>query len=527
MQENATSKNQNEPLEGNNKKVSAAKALISDVLDSNAILFHDQFDEAYLAENGDGRKILKLDSEQFSKWLSRQYWIKEQQPLPRDADKQVVQTLSAFACIDGPSHDLFVRLAKAKDSSKLYYDLANGSVIETTPGGWNIVSTPEIMFRRVQQKAQVIPEQDGAIGLLRSYVNVASEDDWLLFMVFTIAAFIPGFPHAMLVLHGPQGAGKTTPMKVIKQLVDPSALEGMMLPENPVDFVQLADQHAFLFFDNLSSMTVKMSDTFARAITGDTLSRRKLYSDNTAIVYKIQNPLAVNGINQVIVKPDLLERSILIELERITPATRIPEDEFWEAFEHDKPSLLGAIFDVLARAMAIYPSVSSEGLPRMADFSRWGCAISEAAGYTQQDFLDAYNANIDRQNDEAIDASPVAKAVIRLLEESDDGFWQGSPETLFTTLNSRADTINSRGNKYWPRSPEIVTKRLKDIQVNLQAIGIRLEVGRNGHGRFIILEQAEKATELDEPTEQTPDEPQQHLSVDGDENVSMSATSQV
>ena len=270
-----------------------------------------------------------------------------------------------------------------------------------------------------------------------------------------------------------------------------------------------------------------MSDTLARAITGDTFSKRRSTLITHDVVYKIQNPLAVNGINQVIVKPDLLERSILIELQRITQEARIPEDEFWEAFEHDKPSLLGAIFDVLARAMAIYPSVSSEGLPRMADFSRWGCAISDAAGYTQQDFLDAYNANIDRQNDEAIDASPVAKAVILLLEESDDGYWQGSPEALFTTLNSRADTINSRGNKYWPKSPEIVTKRLKDIQVNLQAIGIRLEVGRNGHGRFIILEQTKKAVELDEPTEQTPDNPQQHLPVDGNENVSMSATSQV
>lgn len=526
MQENATTKNQNEPSEGNNKKVSAAKALISDVLDSDAILFHDQFDEAYLAENGDGRKVLKLESDQFSKWLFRQYWLKEQQPLPRDADKQVVQTLSAFACIDGPCHDLFVRLAKAKDGSKLYYDLANGSVVETTSAGWKIVSTPEIMFRRVQQKVQVTPEHDGAIGLLRSYVNVASEEDWLLFMVFTIAAFIPGFPHAMLVLHGPQGAGKTTPMKVIKQLVDPSALEGMMLPDNPVEFVQLADQHAFLFFDNLSSMTVKMSDTFARAITGDTLSRRKLYSDNTAIVYKIQNPLAVNGINQVIVKPDLLERSILIELERITPETRIPEDEFWEAFEHDKPGLLGAIFDVLAKAMAIYPSVSSEGLPRMADFSRWGCAISEAAGYTRQAFLDAYNANIDRQNDEAIDASPIAKAVIQLLEESDDGFWQGSPETLFHELHKRPDTINYRGNRYWPKSPEIVTKRLKDVQVNLQAVGIRLEIGRNNRGRFIILEQTNRPEETDESQTQKPDEPQTKLGVD-DDDVSMSAQSKV
>jgi hypothetical protein len=523
MQISTTNENKNEPTEGNNKQGSAATSLINDVLSSDAVLFHNQFEEAYLAEHGDGRQIIKLDSPEFTRWLFREYWIKEQRPLPRDADKQVIQTLSAFACIDGPSHDLFVRLAKAKDGTKLYYDLADGNVVEITSGGWQVVSTPAIMFRRMQQKAQVFPEQDGELGLLRSYVNVASEEDWLLFMVFTVAAFIPGFPHAMLVLHGPQGAGKTTPMRVIKQLVDPSVVQGMMLPQNEKDFVQLADQHAFLFFDNLSSMTVKMSDALARAITGDTFSHRKLYTNNEPVVYKIQNPLAVNGINQVIVKPDLLERSLLIEFRRITQEARIPEDEFWEAFEHDKPQLLGAIFDVLTKAMALYPTVPSENLPRMADFSRWGCAIAEAAGYKQQDFIDAYEANIARQNDEAIDASPLAKAVIRLLKESENGIWQGSPEALFNTLSKRADSINSTSNKLWPRSPEVVTRRLNDIQVNLQAIGIRIEVGRNSRGRYIILKNFTDPIEADELI---PAEPQQKLSV-VDDDVSMSVTSQV
>ncbi len=527
MQENATNENQKEPFEGNNKKGSAATSLINLVLNSDAVLFHDQFDEAYLAWHGDGRNILKLDSPEFTRWLARQFWTKEQHPLPRDTDKQVVQTLSAFACIDGPNYDLFVRLAKAKDSSKLYYDLADGRVVEITPAGWKVVSNPVIMFRREQQKAQVLPEQDGDIGLLRWYVNVASENDWLLFMVFTVAAFIPGFPHAMLVLHGTQGSGKTTPMKVIKQLVDPSVMQGMMLPENPVDFVQLASHHAFLSFDNLSSMSVKMSDALARAVTGDTFSKRRLYTNNGVVVFQIQNPMAINGINQVVVKPDLLERAILIELERITQEARIPEDQFWEAFEHDKPQLLGAIFDVLAKAMTIYPTVSSEKLPRMADFSRWGCAIAEAAGYKQQDFLDAYNANIARQNDEAIDASPIAKAVIRLLEESEDGIWQGSPETLFTTLNKKAENISWSGNKLWPKSPEHVTRRLKDVQVNLQNIGIRFETGRTGRGRFIILEWINKPAEPEEPAEPKTEEPQQHLPVSSDEDVSMSATSKV
>jgi hypothetical protein len=382
------------------------------------------------------------------------------------------------------------------------------------------------MFRRVQQKAQVLPEREGELGLLRSYVNVASEEDWLLFMVFTVAAFIPGFPHPLLVLHGPQGAGKTTPMRVIKQLVDPSIIQGMPLPNDVKGFVILADQHAFLFFDNLSGLSTKMSDTLARAITGDTLGERKLYTNNEVVVYSIQNPIAINGINQVVVKADLLDRSILIELKRITREARVPEDDFWEAFNHDKAGILGAIFDVLVKAMSIYPSVSSENLPRMADFSRWGCAIAEAAGYKQEDFLKAYAANIARQNDEAIDASPIAKAIIRLLDESDNGIWQGTPETLYDTLHNKPYTLNSRWNPLWPKSAEYITRRLHEAQVNLQEIGIRLDEFRGSKGRLLTLTDTKRSVESSEVGNPAPDEPQTKLGVD-DDDVSMSAQSQV
>ena len=494
--ENNSNPKTKKPIEGkNNKPRTAAESLIDDVLASDAVLFLDQFGEAYIAQNGDGREVVELTSSEFSYWLFKSYWLREHRPLPKDADTQVVKTLSALAYYSGTTYDLYVRSVLKNDV--LWYDLVNGNSVKVTPLGWEVVTDPIILFRRKQQKPQVTPAIDGELGLLRSYVNVASDDDWLLFMVFTITAFIPGFPHPLLVLHGPQGAGKTTPMRVIKKLVDPSAVQGMSLPTDTKEFVQLASHHTFLFFDNLSGLSRKMSDSLARAITGDTFSKRKLYTNNDNVVYSIQNPMAINGINQVISKPDLLDRSILIELKRIEQEARIPEDQFWEAFEHDKPQLLGAIFDVLAKAMAIYPTLELEELPRMADFTRWACAVSEAAGYTQQDFLNAYKANIALQNEEAIDASPIAKAVISLIDDCEDGIWQGSPTELLGALNRRLDTINSSSNPLWPKGPEMVTRSLKNAQVNLKEIGIQVDTFRSSRGRFIVIEKTSTDDEND------------------------------
>jgi hypothetical protein len=464
---------------------SAAQILIADVLKSDAILFHDQYNEAYIAPMGHGGQVINLNDGSFAKSLSYKFWKQYKRPLPGDADKQAISTLIGIATYEGQSRQLNVRIAR--DDSYLWYDLADGKVVRISTSGWQIISKPPILFRRDLQKSQVKPELDGTLSLLKLYVNVATDEDWLLFLVYVIAAYIPDFPHPLLILHGSQGAGKTTPMRLIKRLVDPSIIEGTPLPEKISDFVELVDNHAFLYFDNISHISTNISDALARAATGDSYRKRTHYTNRGNTVYYIQKTIALNGINQVVTKADLLDRSILIKLKRITPENRIPEEEFWTAFNHDKPQLLGAIFDTLVKALAIYPDVNLSLAPRMADFTRWGCAIAEACGYTQEQFLDAYKNNIGKQNDEAIDASPVARAIISLMKEYDH--WSGSPDDLLSLLNSNKDSFNVRDSPLWPKAAEWMTRRLNEAQTNLNAIGIHIEVDRNSDGRVISITQ--------------------------------------
>lgn len=479
----ATPSNNISKLPTGSVKKTIASQIISDVLSGDALLFHDQYKETYIAPMGDGRKVIRLSSKEFRAWLAYYYWKKEGKVLPRDADKQVIQTLEAAALFDGLSHELSVRLSRTEKG--LWYDLVNGTAVMITPKKWQVVDTFPIMFKQVQQKAQVPPVQDGDLELLRAYINVDSDEDWLLFLTYVISAFIPGFPHPLLILHGPQGAGKTTPMRVIKELVDPSIVQGMPLPDKIPEFVQLADHHAFLFFDNLSTMPIKMSDALARASTGDSFSKRQLFTDSDDVVYKIQKTIALNGINQVITKPDLLDRAILIKLKRISQEERIPEADFWSAFEADKPRILGAIFDTLVKTLAIYPTVHLESAPRMADFSRWGCAIAESISYGKDSFLEAYKDNISKQNEEAIEASPVAKAVIAFV--GDYKFWEGTAEELLKDLNKRYGMTSLTSSPLWPKAPEWMTRRLNDAETNLNAVGIRIDYVRSSNGRTIIL----------------------------------------
>lgn len=73
-----------------------------------------------------------------------------------------------------------------------------------------------------------------------------------------------------------------------------------------------------------------------------------------------------------------------------------------------RPALLGALFDTLSTAMREVDSVQLDAMPRMADFARWGCAAAPALGYTEDEFLEAFGADVNEQNESALENSPVA-----------------------------------------------------------------------------------------------------------------------
>ena len=96
------------------------------------------------------------------------------------------------------------------------------------------------------------------------------------------------------------------------------------------------------------------------------------FTDDEDILYAFRSCIGLNGITLAATKPDLLDRSILVELERIPRTVRKTEQEFWTEFEHIRPYLLGGLFDLLSTALRMKDRVQVHPLPRMADFALWG-----------------------------------------------------------------------------------------------------------------------------------------------------------
>ena len=128
---------------------------------------------------------------------------------------------------------------------------------------------------------------------------------------------------------------------------------------------------------------------------------------------------------------------------------------------------------------------------RLADFMTFGVAITSALGCDPADFIKAYEKNISKQNEEALDASPVAVAILNLMENKET--WQGTPTELLTEFSERAGLlkINIKA-KSWPKDAHWLWKRIQEARTNLEARGIKAERSRDEHKRYIVISKSEK-----------------------------------
>ena len=461
-------------------------------LDSEIELFHDERSDPYAAISvQDGRKIRSLDSRDFFNWLNLLTWQEFVKAPGREVFSAARQVLSSMALFDGKEHPLHNRCANHEDS--IWIDLDGRKAVRVDPGRWEIIENPPILFRYFpHQRPLPDPVRTGDLSKILDFVNLKGDDSKILLLCYLVAAMVPDIPVAALVVHGVQGAAKTTFLKVVRRVLDPSLVEIRGGVRDLTEFAQAAAQNRILFFDNLSSIPYWLSDAFCRAVTGESWAKRKLYTDEESTLFKYRGVIGLAGINLVANRPDLLDRSLIIPLESIPPHERREETEFWQAFEEARPKILGGLLSVLADAMRIRHEITITHKPRMADFARYGAAAAKAMGRSPEDFLDAYDRNVGRQNEAAIEASAVAQAILAFMQDTEA--WQGTASELLDHMEKMAEDlhINVKGNRSWPKSPSALSRRLREVLPNLHSAGIEALDDRDGQKRSIALRKLRK-----------------------------------
>ena len=327
---------------------------------------------------------------------------------------------------------------------RIYLDLADESwrAVEIDTDGWRVIDEPPVRFRRASgMQALPMPVPGGSVEMLRSFLNVKTDGDFVLVVAWVLACLRDRGPYPVMVLSGEQGSAKSTFSAILRALFDPNTAPLRALPREDRDLFIAASNGHLLCFDNVSGLPAWISDTLCRLATGGGFAVRQLYSDQDEVLFDATRPVILNGIEDIVARPDLADRAIFLTLEAIPEERRRPEDALWEEFKARRPSILGALLDAIVEGLRRLPETHLPKLPRMADFALWASAC-ESALWPTGTFWSAYGGNRDEAVEGVIEADPVATAVRAFM--AGRAVWTGLPPTCWATFRRRRTSASPR-----------------------------------------------------------------------------------
>ncbi len=438
---------------------------------SEISLYWDNLGESYISF-ADGRLERLGKNNSLEQRLSLLYYKTTGETLGRDSFTAAVIVLAAQAKETGMEIELFTR--SGEFDGRIYYDLKNCRALSMGADGWEVDPHPPVFFRTFStQQPHPDPVKGGDPWLFFNHTNVAQENR-LLLMVWIITAFVPRIPYPALLVSGSEGSGKSTFSKFLKRIIDPSAVGLQDMPRKDDDFDLLLYKHYCLALDNLSSLPVSRADRLCSAITSAYIEKRMLHTDVDTIILPCSPRLILNGINALTNRPDLLDRSITIRLDRIDPTKSRAIVEVDGAFDRDLPEILGGIADTLSRAMTIFPEVTLASYPRMADFCRWGYAVAEALGGRGGEFLKTYAGNSVKLSDSLLENNTFMSALVQLM--SDTRLIKGTFKGIIDRLYAIATP--DRNDFSFPTA-RTFRAHLERLRPSLEKVGVFFEFGRH------------------------------------------------
>lgn len=368
------------------------------------------------------------------------------------------------------------------DESVVYFlaDKLHRSVF-INKDGWKVCSQSEYKFLvRATTEEQVMPVGGrNLIKLLRPYVNM-DKNTFILFAIYIVQCFFNSSSHFIAVISSQRGTGKSTITRLTQEIIDPSKASKVILPTTESDITNYFSNNTLVTFDNTQKVKDNISDILCSSVTGATVTKRKLYSDNDEVILNLKNIIILNGIDIVPKNSDLLERSLLFELEKIAPKDRKTEKEILRSFKKDKPYILGAIFDTISQALTIRENLCLEETHRMSDAYTDMCTIALALDIPLDEFVKIFNENIAKLEQTRSEENYFCNIIKDYL----DNRLSKKKGTVTEIFNAIKSTVPST-TKDFPETAAPFSKKLKAERDSLEKLGYSFKSEKKNDATYI------------------------------------------
>ncbi|MCL5873820.1 MAG: hypothetical protein M1161_00565 [Candidatus Thermoplasmatota archaeon] len=458
----------------------ADKDAIENITNRFKEFFLDQYENPMaLSLNNE---VLPINEKKFETVLAK-FYHEETGEILHSWDKNDIIGLFTMKAHEGNVYDLSVRASG--DSKEVYLDLGNRkfNAVRLTTGKIELLVPDRPIFRRYRGDMPISIDFSGNREDLEKFFGAwkfDGEKDLMLYSVSAATPLLPNTPNVIKTVSGDNGAGKSNLTKYEKKIFDPNVIESTSVKVGKEDdFKQTLSHNLIVNVDNLTiPLSSELADIACRASTGDSISKRALYTNDEDFFIKFRRTILFNGINKPSDRGDFAERDLHFKLIRPEREKRETEEQLSKFLEANIPKVRGALLVAVAGAMEIYDSVYKElkgNLPRMADFTVWGEAISRRLGYKPNEFYNAYTEKINESNIDVLSGNTVSNLLIEFMSELE--IWTGTSTDLFDGMSPLAI---QRGFRF-PKSPSHLTREINDLRATLENAGIKVEELNDGN----------------------------------------------
>lgn len=411
-------------------------------------------------------EYVNVDSERFKSYL--RYRFREETGTDFGGSfKWLILEKKDIARFEGKKVEAYYRIA-GNDKSITYF-LADElhQCIVVNSKGWKLKKGSKYVFlKRTGMEEQIVPIKGGNLKeLLLPFINM-SENSFLLFLIYLTQCFFHSSNHFIAIISSGQGSGKSTLTKLIQLLIDPTSATKTLLPSSIEELKNHLATNLLVAFDNTKKLNDDFSDILCAATTGTTFTKRMLFTDIEMMILTLKNIIVLNGIDIVPKKADLLERSLLFELEKITPDKRMTDKKFWSNFEEKRAEILGTIFDTISKALEIKKTLDLKETHRMSDAYTDMCAIALALDIPLEKFERIFNENIAKLEQTRSEENYFCNTIKDYLESR----VAKKKGTVTEILNAIKSSSPSKA-KYLPETASHFSRKLNEERETLAKLG--------------------------------------------------------
>jgi len=326
--------------------------------------------------------------------------------------------------------------------------------------------------------------------------SVLSRDTDLLLIAWMVLCWMPDRKQVMLELLGAPSSSLEQAHFLVRHLVDPASEPWQNdVPKHVKQFDGMALRFYLLSFNQVDTLTDTQQQHLFSLMRGKQVqwqwNDKKL---NVEIAVKC--PVMLSSLESVVTQSKLADVTISIEVE---------EEQRQEIGREEVPFLQSILAEslvtIFGRVGANWATVEHENRFQhyggLADFCRVGELVAQVLGRDPADFWAQFGSNQQSRREFEFEASPVAMAIQKLLEEEEAGFIELSVKEWLSRLEAyRPETLEP---DLWPTSSHKLGADFKAISPLLRDLGINLSsMGRRGPLRYWRAEKVSEPETLED-----------------------------